>query len=70
MWVGDGAVMLNSICIIIPSFSWGGASGFVDFNINKAFEVANRVMNRRELNLTNKDRDILKYIEIESQNLK
>jgi len=54
----------------IPSFSWGGASGFVDFNINKAFEVANRVMNRRELNLTHKDRDILKYIEIESQNLK
>ena len=54
----------------IPSFSWGGASGFVDFNINKAFEVAKRVMNRRELNLTNEDRDILKYIEIESQNFK
>ena len=54
----------------IPSFSWGGASGFVDFNINKAFEVAKRVMNRRGLNLTNVDRDILKYIEIESQNFK
>ncbi len=54
----------------IPSFSWGGSSGFVDFNINKAFEVAKRVMNRREQNLTNTDRDILKYIEIESQNFK
>jgi UDP-N-acetylglucosamine diphosphorylase/glucosamine-1-phosphate N-acetyltransferase len=33
----------------IPSFSWGGASGFETFRLNKVAEVAERVMARRAL---------------------
>ncbi|WP_151085877.1 GlmU family protein [Hymenobacter baengnokdamensis] len=33
----------------IPSFSWGGASGFETFKLNKFAEVAERVMSRRGL---------------------
>ncbi|NRT20748.1 hypothetical protein HNP98_003592 [Hymenobacter sp. 9A] len=33
----------------IPSFSWGGASGFETFKLPKVAEVAERVMGRRGL---------------------
>jgi hypothetical protein len=33
----------------VPSFSWGGASGFETFKLNKFAEVAERVMSRRAL---------------------
>jgi len=46
----------------IPSFSWGGAEGFVDYKLGKAMETANLVMERRELELTREDRAILEYI--------
>ncbi len=32
----------------IPSFAWGGARGFSTYTVNKAFEVAERVMARRK----------------------
>lgn len=47
---------------IIPSFSWGGASGFTDYNINKALKVAKLVMQRRNIELTEVDSEILKHI--------
>lgn len=46
----------------IPSFSWGGADGFTQYNIEKAFEVAEKVMERRCVNLSKSDREVLKYI--------
>ncbi|OIP04176.1 MAG: glucose-1-phosphate thymidylyltransferase [Bacteroidetes bacterium CG2_30_32_10] len=46
----------------IPSFSWGGTSGFVDYDIDKAIEVAERVYQRRNLEFTDTDKNILKYI--------
>ena len=54
----------------IPSFSWGGANGFVDFKLDKAFEVAERVMERRGVKLKAEDRDLLTHVEVESQNFK
>ncbi len=33
----------------IPSFSWGGASGFTVYTLKKAFETAELVMNRRDI---------------------
>ncbi|MBL4625092.1 MAG: GlmU family protein [Flavobacteriales bacterium] len=54
----------------IPSFSWGGANGFVDFKIEKAFELAESVMDRRGVKLTQEDREILKHIDTVSQNFK
>ncbi|MFV0564340.1 MAG: GlmU family protein [Flavobacteriaceae bacterium] len=46
----------------IPSFSWGGSSGFSTFTINKAFEVAEIVMKRRGIEFTEQDRAILEHI--------
>lgn len=36
----------------IPSFGWGGASGITEYDLEKALEVAKRVMQRRNVKLT------------------
>jgi UDP-N-acetylglucosamine diphosphorylase/glucosamine-1-phosphate N-acetyltransferase len=46
----------------IPSFTWGGSSGFSTYTIGKSFETASKVMGRRKLELTEVDKDILKHI--------
>ena len=46
----------------IPSFSWGGAAGFTTYKIEKAFETAEKMMERRNQKLTEEDRDILKAV--------
>ena len=46
----------------IPSFAWGGAQGFATYGIAKAFEVAKMVMQRRGLELTAADKQILTSI--------
>lgn len=43
----------------IPSFSWGGAQGFTVYAPDKAFEVAGQVMNRRHLEFSSVDQNIL-----------
>ncbi len=46
----------------IPSFTWGGASGFTTYLTKKAFEVAKVVMNRRGVEFTKKDEAILTHV--------
>ncbi|PLX12408.1 MAG: glucose-1-phosphate thymidylyltransferase [Marinilabiliales bacterium] len=46
----------------IPSFSWGGAHGFTIYDIRKAYEVAEIVMQRRNLVLDNIEKNILKEV--------
>ena len=46
----------------IPSFSWGGNKGFSNYKIEKAFEVNDIVMKRRNCNFSDKDKAILTYI--------
>ncbi len=46
----------------IPSFSWGGAAGFENYNIDKAFEVATQVMERRNVSFTSIDKEILETV--------
>jgi len=46
----------------VPSFSWGGASGFVDYNIKAVFEVAEKVMQRRGVDFDQTEKDILNHI--------
>lgn len=43
----------------IPSFSWGGAAGFSEYKLNKVFEVAEKVMERRNKSLNNIEKEIL-----------
>ncbi|MDO4728820.1 MAG: GlmU family protein [Bacteroidota bacterium] len=46
----------------IPSFFWGGASGLVEYQFDKAMETARNMMSRRNVALTDADLAILKYI--------
>ncbi len=46
----------------IPSFSWGGNSGFTTYLTKKAFEVAKVVMERRNVVITNQDAAILEHV--------
>lgn len=46
----------------IPSFSWGGAEGFENYDLEKAFETAERVYERRHKKFDKIEKDILTYI--------
>jgi hypothetical protein len=46
----------------IPSFAWGGASGFTTFQINKALDTAAKAMGRRNVTLSEADHKILQHI--------
>lgn len=46
----------------IPSFSWGGAAGFTTYQIGKAKETANLVMDRKHEDFTEKDQKIMEHI--------
>ena len=46
----------------VPSFSWGGASGFTGYKLDVAFEVMERVMARRHVEFTDTDKAIMKHI--------
>lgn len=46
----------------IPSFQWGGATGFVTYQYEKAMETAERVMARRNIKLDDIERGILKSV--------
>jgi UDP-N-acetylglucosamine diphosphorylase/glucosamine-1-phosphate N-acetyltransferase len=46
----------------VPSFSWGGASGFTEYKTNKVFEVAEIVMKRKDIIFDDKEQKILEHI--------
>ncbi len=46
----------------IPSYSWGGASGFTTHQLKKAIETAEIVMKRRNQDMSEEDKKILEYI--------
>jgi hypothetical protein len=43
----------------IPSFQWGGAAGFSEYNRQKAFATAERVMKRRGIEFDETEKSIL-----------
>ncbi len=46
----------------VPSFSWGGASGFTTYITKKAFETAKIVMARRGVDFDEKEASILEHV--------
>jgi hypothetical protein len=47
----------------IPSFSWGNSvAGYTTYDVDKAIDVAQRVYERRGLEFTSVEKDILKNI--------
>lgn len=48
--------------VFIPSFSWGGAAGLQTHRLSKALEIAELMMSRREVTLSEADQSILSTI--------
>lgn len=46
----------------IPSFSWGSANGFIEYQLNKAMETASKVYSRRSLAFDETERSIFESI--------
>jgi UDP-N-acetylglucosamine diphosphorylase/glucosamine-1-phosphate N-acetyltransferase len=46
----------------VPSFSWGGASGFTEYKTDKVFEVANIVMKRKNIVFDEVEQRILENV--------
>ncbi len=46
----------------VPSFSWGGASGFTTYLTKKAFDTAKIVMARRNVEFSEEDAKILEHV--------
>ena len=46
----------------IPSFSWGGSGGLTEYKLNKVKEVATQVMQRRNLEYTATEHEIMEHI--------
>ena len=47
---------------VIPNFSWGGSGGFEDYRLEKLFETAERVYERRGLKLSDTEKAILSFV--------
>jgi len=45
--------------VFVPSFAWGGASGFQTYQLNKAIETADKMMERRGLSCDETEQAIL-----------
>jgi len=53
----------------IPSFSWGGSQGLTTFKLDKFFATAEKVMQRRGIELSTYDEEILSHIlDLEKEN--
>jgi len=48
--------------VFVPSFSWGDYNKMVIYNIGKAIETANRMMERRGLALSEAEKEVLQHI--------
>lgn len=46
----------------IPSFAWGGASGFMTFQLDKSYVTAEKAMERRKAKLSEADKKILEAV--------
>ena len=46
----------------VPSFSWGGSSGFQVYKLPKVFEVASKVFERRKLDFDENEQNILSEV--------
>jgi UDP-N-acetylglucosamine diphosphorylase/glucosamine-1-phosphate N-acetyltransferase len=46
----------------IPSFSWGGAESMTGYDVEKALDVAKRVMSRRNIKLTDVEEKVFRHI--------
>lgn len=46
----------------IPSFSWGSANGFMEYQLNKAIETASKVFARRNMEFDEVEQNLLRHV--------
>ena len=46
----------------VPDFAWGGASGQVTHKLGKAYETAERMMERRSQSLSDYEQDAMEHV--------
>ena len=46
----------------VPSFAWGGTTGYSTYQLPKVFEVAEKVMARRGIDFDENDKSILEKV--------
>jgi UDP-N-acetylglucosamine diphosphorylase/glucosamine-1-phosphate N-acetyltransferase len=46
----------------VPSFAWGGGEGMETYDLERALEVAKRVMGRRKMNLSTAEEQVLRRV--------
>jgi UDP-N-acetylglucosamine diphosphorylase/glucosamine-1-phosphate N-acetyltransferase len=51
----------------IPGFAWGGAEGFTAYDFDRALLTAQRVMERRNVVLTDLDKEVLRHVFLAEQ---
>jgi hypothetical protein len=51
----------------IPSYSWGSANGFMEYQLKKATETARKVFERRHLPFTTADERLFEAIFLKTQ---
>ena len=51
---------------LVPSFSWGGSEGFSTYKLQEAMDVAQRVVERRNLLFDAADQEIFKHLFVEA----
>jgi UDP-N-acetylglucosamine diphosphorylase/glucosamine-1-phosphate N-acetyltransferase len=51
----------------IPSFSWGSNTGWTTFKLDKVFEMADNMMKRRNLKLSEAEKEVLEHVFFQDQ---
>jgi UDP-N-acetylglucosamine diphosphorylase/glucosamine-1-phosphate N-acetyltransferase len=46
----------------VPSFSWGGAAGFTTYKLKDAFDVADKVFERRSIVFDDMEKEIITHV--------
>lgn len=78
---GIGALLNSGTCLgvsvnhfgqgfapkFVPDFSWGGAEGYVEYDIEKALSTARTVMSRRDCAMSSAEESLLRSIHAERQ---
>lgn len=65
MYIGFGSNLFGGGMVkekFIPSFSWGGVEGFTEYKLEKMIDTADKVMKRRGVTLTSKEKKLFSLL--------
>ena len=56
------SLVLVSHATFVPSFAWGGSAGYSTYQLSKVFEVAKKVMARRDVTFDDVEKAIFQQV--------